>query len=118
MTVLAVACAGALGALCRYAISLAVGPLGFPWATLGVNVSGSFLLGLLYAVAPVPDGMLKVAVGTGFLGAFTTFSTFSVETVGLIRGDRPVLAVVYATLSVVLGIVAASAGLLLGQRAT
>ncbi len=118
MTVLAVALAGALGALCRYAIALMVGPLAFPWATLGINVAGSFLLGLLYAVAPIPDGMLKVAVGTGFLGAFTTFSTFSVETVALVRDGRPVLAAAYVLLSVVMGVVAAYVGLLLGQRVT
>ncbi len=116
MTVLAVALAGALGALCRYAIAVLIGPLAFPWATLGVNVAGSFMLGLLYAFAPVPDGVLRVAVGTGFLGAFTTFSTFSVETVALVHEGRPVLAAGYVLASVMLGIVAAFAGLLLGER--
>jgi len=115
--VLLVAIAGALGAVCRYGLGLAVGPAGSPWTTLGVNVAGSFLLGVLVAAVPVPDGAVRVAIGTGFLGAFTTFSAFSLDSLTLARDGQVGPAVAYALASLTLGIGAAAAGLLLGQLA-
>ena len=71
---------------------------------------------MLLAVAPIPRGDLTLALGTGFLGAFTTFSTFSMETLTLLRDGRVAAAAAYVTASVVLGIAAAGAGWLLGER--
>jgi fluoride exporter len=86
MTILGVMLAGALGTLCRYVMTGWVqrwlGPA-FPWGTLSVNLAGCLLLGLLLELARhtgwVP-AELRIIAGIGFLGAFTTFSTFGVET--------------------------------------
>lgn len=82
-----VMCGGGLGAASRYGISLMaarIGGTGFPWGTLAVNLSGCFLIGLLLALADrmrflTPD--MRLLIITGYLGALTTFSTFSLETV-------------------------------------
>jgi len=112
--------AGAVGALLRYEVELAVrrkagGAL--PYGTLVINVSGSFVLGLLVGVAAHHglSSQVVTVVGTGLLGAYTTYSTFSVDTVGLAeRGrTRAVAATVGATL--VLGLGAAAVGLALGH---
>ncbi len=88
MIVVGLLLAGAVGALLRYEVELHVrrrlGPE-FPWGTLVINVTGAFVLGLLTGLADhrgVPGAVLTV-VGTGLLGAFTTFSTFAFDTVGL-----------------------------------
>jgi len=107
-----VAVAGAAGALVRYGIASAVGSRGFPWATLAINVSGSFLLGLVLTVAQgrgwSPN--LTTPVAVGFLGAYTTFSTFAWEGLDLGRDDRLGVAALYVAASVVLGLLAAAAG--------
>jgi fluoride exporter len=111
VTWLLVGVAGAAGAVTRYGIGVLAGPRGL-LATLGINVTGSFLLGLLLTlaaagrVAPVA----AVALGTGYLGAFTTFSTFSVDVVDLVRDGRWQLATGYVAGSVLLGITAAALG--------
>ena len=97
--VLVVAAGGALGAICRYLLSGWLTRLthesAFPYGTLGVNVVGSFLLGVLMGIGGegrwlVPPGV-RVFVGVGFLGALTTFSTFSYETIEAVRvGDARV----------------------------
>ncbi|RMH21575.1 MAG: fluoride efflux transporter CrcB [Gemmatimonadetes bacterium] len=107
---------GAFGALARYAVSGWVQDTvhsTFPWGTLVVNLTGSFLLGFgMRAMEALP-----VAAGTralltiGFLGAFTTFSTFSYETVALIRDGDWGRAVAYAGASLAMGLVAVFAGL-------
>jgi CrcB protein len=84
-TVLAVALAGALGALARWGIGSWFGHRlsWFPWGTLVINVSGSFVLGVLFAVLVERNAgspTMRVALMTGLLGAYTTFSTFSLET--------------------------------------
>lgn len=87
MTVFAVAVGGAFGAVARYGVSIWMMQQfggGFPWGTLAVNLVGCFLLGLLDGF--VVSGQLvsaeaRLLLGTGFLGALTTFSTFSVETI-------------------------------------
>lgn len=113
-----IAVAGALGAPARYLVDGLVqrrtdGP--FPWGTFVVNVSGSFLLGLLTGAALYHGfgGAPKVWLATGFCGAYTTFSTFTFETVRLLEeGDTgPALANVAA--SVAVGGAAAAAGLAL-----
>lgn len=108
--------AGAAGALSRYAVASAVGARSFPWATLGINVAGSFLLGLLLEAGRgrLSDDVV-VVLGVGFLGAFTTFSTFGYESVSLVRDGRMGVAVLYVLASVVAGLGAAAGGYALGS---
>ncbi len=119
MTLALLVLAGALGALLRYEVELAVrrrvGPE-FPVGTLFINVSGSFVLGILVGLAAhrgVPSSVVTV-VGTGLLGAYTTFSTFSVDTVGLLERRRPRAAAVNLGASLALGLGAAGLGLVVG----
>ena len=107
-----VALGGAAGAVARHGINQAVGARPFPWATLLINVSGSFALGAVLYVAGHRDWSPEVtaAVGVGFLGAYTTFSTFTFEAFGLGRTDRALTAALYVGVSVVVGILAAAAG--------
>ena len=106
-----IAVAGAAGALARYGIGNAVGVRTFPWATLAINVVGSFLLGLLLQAATGRlDDDLRVALAVGFLGAFTTFSTFGYETVAMLRDGRAAAAALYVVASVVVGVGAAAVG--------
>jgi fluoride exporter len=117
VTWLLVAVAGAAGALCRYSIVVAVGVRPFPAATLVINVLGSFLLGLV-----LPLGIFgrlsppaTAAIAVGFLGAFTTYSTFSWELFDLGRTDRLPVAAAYLAVSVVAGVVAAGLGYRFGE---
>jgi CrcB protein len=112
-----VAIAGAVGALSRYGIGVAVGVRSFPWATLGINIAGSYLLGLVLVVGARrgwPDTS-TVPITIGFLGAFTTFSTFSYETYTMLRTDRAGAAAAYVIGSVVLGVLAAGLGYMSGR---
>lgn len=117
MTYLLIAFAGALGALARYAIGLALDGALFPWATLTVNVVGSALLGLVLGAGLRWDPNVVAVLGIGFLGAFTTFSTFSAETVMLLREGRAATALTYVTASLALAIAASAAGYVLGRSA-
>lgn len=120
--ILAIAGGGAVGALLRFWVAGWVYGLlgrGFPWGTLVVNVSGSLLMGFLYvllvermSVAPEWRALLLV----GFLGAFTTFSTFSLETLNLIEDGQLWRAMMNMLLSVVLCIAAAWGGMVLGRQ--
>jgi fluoride exporter len=107
-----IAIAGAGGALSRYGIGMAFGGRTFPWATVGVNVAGSFLLGLLLRVAELRawSNTVTLPLAVGFLGAFTTFSTFSWETTNLLREARTGAAAAYVAMSLVGGVLAAAAG--------
>jgi CrcB protein len=112
---LIVALGGAIGSVSRYGISEWVQARygqAFPWATLAVNVVGSLLLGVLLGlslIGHVPRAM-RAALGAGFLGAFTTFSTFSCETVLLAQDGKLGRAAFNIGLNLVLGVVAAVAG--------
>lgn len=118
---IAIAVGGALGALGRYWVSNGIyGLLGreFPYGTLAVNVLGSLVMGWLYiqllerlSVGPEVRGLLLV----GFLGAFTTFSTFSIETLNLLEQGAHWKAGVNIVASVVVCIGAAWLGLVLGR---
>ena len=118
----AIATGGALGALLRFWVAGGVAAwLGrdFPFGTLIINASGSLAMGLLYVlllerfdVSPLWRASLLV----GLLGAFTTFSTFSIETVNLIEAGEGVKALANVMLSVILCIGAAAAGLALGRQ--
>jgi len=117
--VLGLAVAGAVGALLRYEVELRVrrwlGPH-FPWGTLVINVSGGFVLGLLTGLAShggLSTGSLTV-IGTGLLGAYTTFSTFTFDTVTLAERGHAATAAVNVGLSIVAGLGAAALGLAAG----
>ena len=116
---LGVALGGALGALCRFWVynALPARAAGFPWPTLVVNVLGSCLLGVLFVLvmekAQLGPQWQRVW-GTGFLGAFTTFSTFSLEALLLQRGQAG-LALVFIVGMVLLCLLAAWLGLSLGR---
>ena len=102
---------GAAGALSRYGIGRAVGATSFPWATLGINVAGCFLLGLLLGSGAGKLGEdTAVGLSVGFLAAFTTFSTFGYETQTLLRDERPGAAVAYVLVSVLAGVACAALG--------
>jgi len=106
-----VAVGGAFGSLARYAVALLLplGRSGLPVGTLLTNVAGSFLLGFLVArAADAP--WLRAFLGTGVLGGFTTFSALALETDRLLA-RAPAVAVLYAGLSLLLGLGAAALGL-------
>lgn len=118
--VLLVASGGAAGAVARYGANLLCAEIfghRFPWGTFAVNVLGCFLLGVLVQTATLStvSDATKLAVGTGFLGAFTTFSTFSVETI-LVWNRSPVIALANVVASVLVGLIAAIAGIYLSTR--
>jgi fluoride exporter len=112
----AVAVAGAIGALARYGIGTAVGRRSFPWATLGINVVGAFLLGfvLAYSNARGWSSTVTTAIAVGFLGTFTTFSTFAFEGFTLFRTERAGEALAYLVGSVVIAVLAAWGGFHIG----
>lgn len=99
---LIVGCGGFIGALLRYLYSQFLGGIStgaFPLATFVINLVGSFLIGAMSVLLPAafPNSRLPLLfVSTGILGGFTTFSTFSLETFGLIEESRYLMAGVYA----------------------
>ena len=116
MTALLVAIAGACGVLARYGIGKATFHTeALLWSTVGINILGSFLLGLLAAEHWFSRDV-REALGVGFLGGFTTFSTFSVQIVLDVDGGEPWRAFGYLVASVVGGIAAATCGYVLGRK--
>jgi CrcB protein len=121
--VLAAIALGAMpGALARYGLSqlIPLTPGSFPWATFWTNVSGSLALGLLVVVLIARFPLTRHArafAGTGFLGAYTTFSTFGVETDLLIKDGHAATAAAYVVASLAAGIGAAWLGMSLGRHA-
>jgi CrcB protein len=115
-----VALAGALGALARFGIHGLVQSRTasrFPYGTVVVNLTGSFALGLLVGLVTYQglDGDVRTVVGTGFIGAYTTFSSFSYDTYGLFEGGVSRAALVNALGSMALGLALATAGFALGS---
>ena len=109
--VIAVAVASGLGGLARYGISNHFHGDALPWATVAINVAGSFLLGVLVVLpAAWLSEQSREALGVGLLGGFTTFSTFSVQAFLDLEAGEPGRALVYVAASVGLGIAAAAAG--------
>jgi CrcB protein len=116
MTTALVGIAGTLGVLARYGISrLTLHSDALVWSTVGINIAGSFVLGLLVAEHWF-DRDVREALGVGFLGGFTTFSTFSVQIVLEVDAGEPGRAAWYLLASVVGGVAAATAGYALGRR--
>lgn len=116
-TWIAVAAGGAAGTLARYLVGVAWARPGvFPWWTLGINVTGSLALGLIVGVAAArgaASSTLIIALAVGVAGGFTTFSTFSVETLAMVERGESLRAIAYVTASIVLGLLAAALGLYL-----
>ncbi len=120
--VLAIAAGGAAGAVLRFWVSSGVYALvgrGFPYGTLAVNVGGSLIMGLLYvlmldrmSVAPEWRGAILI----GLLGGFTTFSTFSIETLNLIEQADYLKAALNMVVSVVACLAAVWLGVLIGRQ--
>jgi CrcB protein len=113
-----VALAGALGALSRYGVHGFVQSRTasrFPYGTVVVNLSGSFVLGLIVGLATYQglDADVRTVVGTGFIGAYTTFSSFSYDTFGLLEEGATPAAWVNALGSIAGGLAAATAGFVL-----
>lgn len=116
MTTVLIAVAGAVGAVLRYRLGLLIGVRTFPWATLGINISGSFLLALVLASPAARWGpTVSTAVAVGLLGAYTTFSTFGWETFELLRTDRAAGAAGYVAMSLVGGVLATALGYAAGR---
>lgn len=120
-TVAAIAIAGALGALARYGIGgLILTRTGrtFPWETFVVNISGSFILGLLFTVMAeqlTTASWLRAAVTIGFVGAYTTFSTLEFETYRLMENGALGLAAANLLGSVLAGLLAVYLGIVAGR---
>ncbi|HLF04459.1 MAG TPA: CrcB family protein [Dehalococcoidia bacterium] len=118
--VLLVMAGGAAGALARYAVGLLFSQLRVSavWATLAVNVSGSFALGFLLALLisrSSTGGALQLAAGVGFLGSFTTFSTVMGDTVFLVQQGSLGMAAFNLGASLALGLAAAALGFWMGR---
>jgi CrcB protein len=116
----AIAAGGALGAPARYEVAqiIHVAKDTFPWATFWTNVSGSFALGFLLILVIErfpPTRYVQPFFATGFLGAFTTFSTFAVETDLLIKDGHAGIGVAYAAASLAAGFAAVWAGIVLAR---
>ena len=116
MTALLVGVGGVCGVMARYGIGKATFHTdALLWSTVGINIAGSFLLGLLAAETWFSRDV-REALGVGFLGGFTTFSTFSVQVVLDVDAGEPWRAIGYLVASVVGGIAAATCGYVLGRK--
>lgn len=115
--ILAVAAGGALGAVVRYLVSIAAGRAfgtGFPWGTLIINVTGSFLIGILTGLFATKWNLPQAArmfLTVGICGGYTTFSTFSLDAWYLIERGQTVASAAYMIASVVLSVGALIAAL-------
>lgn len=122
LQLLAIACGGAVGALLRFMMSNSVYKLlgrDFPYGTLAVNVLGSLLIGVLFVLLIeklVVSTVWQAGLMVGLVGAFTTFSTFSLETMTLLEDGALVKAGLNVMLSVLLCLVATWLGINLGRQ--
>jgi fluoride exporter len=121
MTYVLVALFGAAGAVSRYAVDGWISDFArgqFPWGTFVINVVGAFALGLLVALTTerlLPHPNWRIALGIGFLGSFTTFSTYAYESVKLAEDGALGLALLNSVGMVAIGLLAAFTGLAVGR---
>ncbi len=119
MDILAVAVGGFFGAILRYLVDLWIPNVdGFPFATLIINLVGCLLLAYFFTLTEKKykiDANIKLAIGTGLIGSFTTFSAFSVETIGLLQHHQFTMAVSYILLTIIGGIGLTLFGVILAQ---
>lgn len=116
LTAIWIAAGGAAGSLARYGLAGLINQNNHPWGTVSVNLLGSLAVGLLvglWGVHHVNDHQLAMTIG--FLGGFTTFSTFALDTVTILQDGRVSLAVASILLSVMGSLVVAIIGLALGR---
>jgi CrcB protein len=106
---------GMLGTIIRYVSYIAFGSYAFPYVTLIINITGSFIIGVVTATALKNTSFAdwRLFLATGLCGGFTTFSAFSMETLQLLQQNRNIAALMYVVGSVGLGIVAAFSGFLI-----
>ncbi|MBI1249872.1 MAG: fluoride efflux transporter CrcB [Alphaproteobacteria bacterium] len=116
-TVLLVALGGAAGAVLRWAAGLAVMQAGGQgwWATLGVNAAGGLAMGLFAGFVHDPLSPWRALVAVGLLGGFTTFSSFSLETMGMLQRQEFALALAYMIGSVIVSVGACGLGLMIAR---
>ncbi|WP_373453548.1 MULTISPECIES: fluoride efflux transporter FluC [unclassified Rhodococcus (in: high G+C Gram-positive bacteria)] len=120
----AVALGGLMGTGIRYGAESAFPFVSgsFPFTTLVINITGAFILGMLLERLALsgPDSgwrrRIRLCIGTGVLGSYTTYSSFALETVELLRDHRAVAAALYLSISLVIGTLAAGAGIVVAQR--
>ena len=116
MTTLFVAVGGLIGVMGRYGLTrLTIHHESLLWMSDAINISGSFVLGMLTAAGWFSRD-IREGLGVGLLGGFTTFSTFSVQAVLDVDAGEPRRAAAYVAVSVIGGIAAATAGYVLGRR--
>lgn len=100
---------GGIGSMLRFLVAITLTPKVFPYATLVVNVAGSFIIGVVFALT-LKDALYfnnwKLFLATGICGGFTTFSAFSLENMSLLQSGKITLALAYMAISIVLGIAA------------
>ncbi len=113
-TALCVAAGGLAGVMLRYGLTVCVQSI---WTLLGINLAGSFLLGVLVHIGVHLSQPLRNGLAIGFLGGFTTLSTLTVQTVMEADGGRPGRAAVYFLLNVLGGLVCAALGYMIGRPA-
>lgn len=111
--ILLVGLGGGIGSMLRFATALLLRSKSFPLATLFVNLTGCFIIGLVFAASIKNEGITenwKLFLATGICGGFTTFSAFSLENMQLLQSGKTGMAMLYILLSLVLGIAATFAG--------
>ena len=104
---------GGIGSMLRYGTSLLLTSRYFPYATMAVNIVGSFIIGMVLGLSLKSEYFFtnwKLFLATGICGGFTTFSAFSAENMELLEEGKYSIAIVYISLSVILGIAAAVVG--------
>ncbi|MGL5866360.1 MAG: fluoride efflux transporter FluC [Dermatophilaceae bacterium] len=122
-TLAAVALGGGAGSLGRWAVgaTLPAASVGFPWATVCVNVSGAFSMGLLTAYLALrrrTHRLIQPFVGVGLLGGWTTFSALAMDTVVLVSAGRGSVALASVAATFALGVLAVPVGMWVGRRAS
>jgi len=114
LTYLWIAVGSALGGCTRFAMATYIGNSEFPWGTLAVNVAGCFAIGIF--AATIEAASWRQFLMIGFCGGFTTFSSFSLETLNLIRDGQIVRAAAYVAASVIVCLIGVWAGHLAASR--